>query len=59
MSWQSMLLGFLLFRFFDIFKPLGIKKCEQLNGQWGIMLDDVVAGIVSNVLLRLLLAYVL
>jgi len=37
----------LLFRLFDIFKPLGIKKMEAIGGGWGIMLDDIVAGLYS------------
>lgn len=36
--------AFLLFRLFDITKPLGIKKIERLWGANGIMLDDVAAG---------------
>jgi len=37
----------LLFRLFDIFKPLGIKKMEAIEGGWGIMLDDILAGLYS------------
>ena len=39
------LFAFLLFRFFDIFKPLGIRKMEQLEGGIGVMADDILAGI--------------
>ena len=35
------LFAFLLFRFFDIFKPLGIRKMEQLEGGIGVMADDI------------------
>ncbi|GAB2806731.1 phosphatidylglycerophosphatase A family protein [Ferruginibacter profundus] len=49
-------IGFILFRFFDIVKPLGIKKAEQLPGGWGVMADDVVAGIYAHLLLRLVIA---
>ncbi|WP_418495237.1 phosphatidylglycerophosphatase A [Coprobacter sp.] len=45
------LFAFLLFRFFDIFKPLGIRKMEQLNGGIGVMADDILAGIYSFLLL--------
>src|SRR5262249_51468946 len=46
----GLLIGaFILFRFFDIVKPLGIRKFEKLKGGWGIMMDDVVAGVYSNV----------
>jgi len=37
----------LLFRLFDIFKPLGIRKMEAIGGGWGIMLDDIAAGLYS------------
>ena len=45
------LFAFLLFRFFDIFKPLGIRKMEQLEGGIGVMADDILAGIYSFFLL--------
>lgn len=48
-------LAFLLFRLIDILKPFGIKKIEKLPGLWGILLDDVVAGICANLALNLIL----
>ena len=45
------LFAFLLFRFFDFFKPLGIRKMEQLEGGIGVMADDILAGIYSFLLL--------
>ena len=48
----NLIIGFLLFRFFDIFKPFGIKKLEKISGPWGILLDDIVAGLISNIFLR-------
>ncbi|MBC8183322.1 phosphatidylglycerophosphatase A [candidate division KSB1 bacterium] len=45
--------AFLLFRFFDIVKPFPVNKAEKLPAGWGIMLDDVVAGILANVILQL------
>ncbi|WP_083960621.1 phosphatidylglycerophosphatase A family protein [Methylomonas lenta] len=51
-SWESLLLGFALFRFFDILKPWPIKWLDQhVEGGFGIMLDDVVAGIFANLLM--------
>jgi len=47
------ILAFILFRFFDIVKPLGIRRLEKLKGGWGIMADDVAAGIYANVVARL------
>jgi phosphatidylglycerophosphatase A len=38
------LLAFILFRFFDIVKPLGVWHIQKLPGGWGVMLDDVLAG---------------
>jgi phosphatidylglycerophosphatase A len=46
------LLGFLLFRLFDITKPFGIKALEKLPGGFGIVLDDVMAAVYANLLLH-------
>ncbi|HOA76552.1 MAG TPA: phosphatidylglycerophosphatase A [Thermosynergistes sp.] len=47
--------AFLLFRIFDILKPMPVSTVEKrLPGTWGIMADDVVAGCLSNVVLWLL-----
>lgn len=45
------LAAFVLFRLFDIFKPLGIRKMESLKGGVGVMMDDILAGIYSFILL--------
>jgi phosphatidylglycerophosphatase A len=45
----------ILFRFFDIVKPLYIRKLEKFPGGWGIMLDDVLAGLYANILLQIIL----
>ena len=45
------IMSFLLFRFFDITKFLGINKIEKLNGSLGIMLDDIVAGIYTLIII--------
>jgi phosphatidylglycerophosphatase A len=46
LQWQWLLAAFLLFRFFDIFKPWPIRKIdEKIKGGFGIMTDDVVAAI--------------
>jgi phosphatidylglycerophosphatase A len=47
--------GFILFRLFDIFKPWPINRSQQLKAGWGIMIDDVLAGISANLALRLLI----
>ena len=49
---KSLLAGLLLFRLFDILKPLGIRRLEKLSGGWGVMLDDLLAGLYTNLLLQ-------
>jgi phosphatidylglycerophosphatase A len=44
-NWKSWLGCFLLFRFFDIWKPPPARQLEHLPGGWGIMADDVMAGL--------------
>jgi phosphatidylglycerophosphatase A len=46
--------GFLLFRIFDILKPFPIRNIERIRGGWGIMLDDVMAGLYAALILRIL-----
>jgi len=47
--------AFVLFRIFDIWKPFPISRSQNLRGGWGIMMDDVFAGIAANICLQLLL----
>lgn len=54
MGWAFLLLGFGLFRFYDILKPLGIRWFENLPGGWGVVLDDVVAAFYANLTLQLI-----
>ena len=54
-SWLGLLLGFVLFRVFDISKPFPIRRLEKIRGGAGIVLDDIVAGIYANLSLRILL----
>ncbi len=51
-NWLNLLLAFGLFRLFDIWKPLGIRKLERLPSGWGVMMDDVAAGVVSLVFMH-------
>jgi len=44
----------ILFRIFDITKPLFINKSQNLPNGWGIMVDDVLAGVLTNVILQVL-----
>lgn len=52
-----LLAGLLLFRFFDIVKPFFIRKVEALPGGWGVMMDDVLAGVYTNILLQVLIYF--
>ncbi|MEP7279681.1 MAG: phosphatidylglycerophosphatase A [Bacteroidota bacterium] len=54
-QWQYALVGLVLFRFFDIVKPLFISSAEKLPGGWGVMTDDVAAGVCANLLLQLMI----
>lgn len=55
-SWPLLGAGFLLFRLFDIWKPYPIRRLERLPHGWGIMLDDLLAGVYAHLILRLGLA---
>jgi phosphatidylglycerophosphatase A len=56
-NWKYLLLGFILFRVFDIWKPWPVRQLEKLPGGWGIMTDDWMAGIYAAILLRLALHF--
>lgn len=50
-NWSTVLAALVLFRIFDIWKPLGIRRTETLPGGWGVMVDDVVAGVYASLVL--------
>lgn len=52
LAWGIVAFG--LFRIFDIWKPFPIRKLDNIQGGWGIMLDDVLAGIYSLIIVQLL-----
>lgn len=52
---RLLLAAFLLFRLFDIWKPWPVRGLQRLAGGYGVVLDDVVAGLYANIVLRLLL----
>jgi len=56
-NWKYLLLGFILFRMFDIWKPWPVGQLERLPGGWGIMADDWMAGIYAAILLRIALHF--
>jgi len=51
-TWPWMIAGFFIFRALDILKPLGIRKIEAWPGGWGIMFDDIAAGVIGAVVLN-------
>jgi len=55
-SVRMLILGFILFRAFDILKPFRIDRIESLPGGWGVVGDDLAAGILTNILLHVSLS---
>ncbi|MBN1407068.1 MAG: phosphatidylglycerophosphatase A [Calditrichaceae bacterium] len=53
----TLLIGFALFRVFDIFKPYPINRSQKLKGGWGIMVDDMLAGIYANIIIHAIYFY--
>ena len=54
---KYVLTGLILFRFFDIAKPLFIRKLEKLPGGWGVMADDLAAGVYAHLVLQIIVFY--
>ena len=48
-NWKYLLLGFILFRVFDIWKPFPVRQAESLRGGWGIMADDWMAAVYAAI----------
>ncbi len=58
-TWKSLAIGFILFRILDIFKPFPISWCDRnIKGGFGIMFDDVLAGLLACLSLHLLARYI-
>jgi phosphatidylglycerophosphatase A len=49
----NVVIGFVLFRLFDIIKPFPVRNAERLKGGYGIMADDILAALYGNLLLTL------
>lgn len=52
-SWKSLLLGFILFRGFDMVKPPPVRQLEKLPEGWGIVMDDVAAGLYALAVMQI------
>lgn len=50
-TWTTAIAGFLLFRLFDITKPWPARALEHLPGGWGILMDDLAAGVYAGIVL--------
>lgn len=58
LTWQSLVAGFILFRIVDIVKPPPIRQLDQkVKGGVGVVIDDIAAGIVCNIVLQLVYTY--
>lgn len=58
-SFLALGIAFVVFRVLDIVKPYPARQAEKYGAGWGIMLDDVVAGIYANIITQLLIAFLL
>ena len=58
-SLYSVILGFFLFRIFDILKPPPARRLERLTGSLGIMFDDIVAALYTNIILQIVFRVIL
>ena len=55
-TWTVAIVGFAVFRTFDIIKPFPARQLEALHGGWGMMADDLMAAIYANLALRAAIA---
>jgi phosphatidylglycerophosphatase A len=51
LNWKSLVVGFILFRGFDVLKPFPARRAEWLPGGWGVMADDWIAGVYAAIAL--------
>ena len=56
-NFMMVLFAFVIFRFLDIMKPFPINRLQRIKGGTGVMIDDIVAGIYTNIILWLLLYF--
>lgn len=55
----AVIMGFLLFRMLDILKPWPAKRMERLTGSLGIMFDDIVAALYTNLILQIIIRIII
>lgn len=56
-SWHWWIAAFFIFRLFDIVKPFPVGRSQKLPAGWGIMVDDLLAGIYTNLVIRFLYVF--
>jgi len=54
-NWLIGLYAFILFRVFDIAKPFPIYRSQRISGGWGVVIDDLIAGLYANLLIQILI----
>ncbi|HWT45160.1 MAG TPA: phosphatidylglycerophosphatase A, partial [Vicinamibacterales bacterium] len=54
-GWHAAIVGFVLFRIYDVIKPYPANRLEKFHGGLGIMADDAAAGVYANIPLRVLM----
>ena len=57
LAWKPILMGFILFRTFDILKPPPVRQLERLPEGWGIVVDDLGAGLYALLVMQLLMRF--
>ena len=57
LNWQTVAVGFVVFRILDVLKPFPARRLEYLPGGTGVVLDDVMVGVYGNVLLWFMLPF--
>jgi phosphatidylglycerophosphatase A len=57
-TWGAIIAGFFVFRFFDILKPWPLRNLEKMHGGAGVMLDDIGAGIYTNIVLQVSMHFI-
>jgi phosphatidylglycerophosphatase A len=57
-DWHIYLVGFILFRIFDIIKPQPVRWADRnIENAWGVMLDDIIAGTYATLILYILFVF--
>lgn len=57
LQWYWLVIAFFVFRIFDIIKPPPVNASQKIPRGWGVMIDDVLAGLYTNLLLRIVIYF--